>query len=56
MVTYVTPFVCPPNSLARNDTGRTNEETVLRLNVLANDVGTGLRLQKVAAEPQRSAM
>ena len=47
MATYVIPFPCPPNLLARNDAGRTNEDTVLFLNVLANDLGTGLRLQKV---------
>ena len=47
MVTYVIPFPdCPP-LLARDDAGRTNEDTVLLLNVLGNDVGTGLRLQKL---------
>src|SRR5262245_49592465 len=42
-MSYVTPFPC--NLL--DDAGRTNEDTVLLLNVLANDQGTGLRLQKV---------
>ena len=43
MVTYVVPFPCD----LTDDFGRTNEDTVLFLNVLANDQGTGLRLQKV---------
>src|SRR5262245_43001521 len=36
---------------ARDDEGRTNENTAISLNMLGNDVGTGLQLQKLAGGP-----
>ena len=53
MVTYVTPFPC----ILADDFGRTNEDTVLFLNILANDRGhRACGFRRLGVVRRRSAM
>ena len=46
VATYVIAWPCVLLS-ARDDVGRTNENTAIAIDVLGNDVGSGLRPQKI---------